>query len=192
MRTCSILGLSLFFLSSLAEAQQICFEEIHHHVSTSSQDGGEDYFELLKGCVFPEFNVKTVAGEIVSPEDLKNKVVVMNFWNIDHKSSTKEIPLLNRLAQKYLEDDVVFLSFNNNSRQSLLKFLAKNECRFHVVAESHKVNELLMPEQHYPTNMIFNRNGELMYGISGDYQTRGKTVEEALSPLIDKLLIATH
>ena len=190
MKTALFFSVGLLCLLVQSQAQQICFDDIREHLKSNPSQEGNEFFDLLKGCNYPLFDVKTIDGEVISSGDLANKVVVMSFWNIDHKACIDEIPALNQLVEKYKDDDVVFLSFNNNTKSALSKFLSKNQCSFKVVAESQRINNLMMPIEDYPINMIFNRKGKLVYGSKGAMQDADKTIYEELSPLIDYLLIA--
>ena len=190
MKTANFLSLGLLCLTLQINAQQICFDDIREHLESNPSIEGNELFDLLKGCSYPLFNVKTVDGQVVTSGDLKNKVVVMNFWNLDYQSCKDEIPALNQLVEKYRDEDVIFLSFNNNTKSSLTKFLGKNNCEFMVVAESQNIHELMIPIEDYPINMIFNRKGKLVYGSKGAMMDADKTIYEELAPLIDYLLIA--
>ena len=63
----------------------------------------------------PAFNLRSMDGRKVSLESLKGKVVVINFWGIWCGWCVKEMPDLQKLHEKYLNDpDVAVLTIDND------------------------------------------------------------------------------
>ena len=67
----------------------------------------------LLGQPAPEFAFTTIDGKKVTAEDIKNKVVVLDFWFTQCTPCQESFPLMNKVYQKYKDSDkVMFLAVN--------------------------------------------------------------------------------
>ncbi len=63
----------------------------------------------------PAFNLRTMDGRKISLESLKGKVVVINFWGIWCGWCVQEMPDLQKLHEKYVNDpDVAVITIDND------------------------------------------------------------------------------
>ena len=102
--------------------------------------------EFMKGDVAPDFyvdnnkDIKAIVlrtatdleGTTFTLDELKGKVVVINFWFVACKPCVEEIPELNELVEKYEEKDVVFLGFALDNEKRLNSFLEKTPFKYHI------------------------------------------------------------
>jgi thiol-disulfide isomerase/thioredoxin len=51
--------------------------------------------------VLPEFSLRTLKGQTVTSQELKDSIVVLDFWATWCEGCITEIPAFNRLEQKY-------------------------------------------------------------------------------------------
>ena len=132
----------------------------------------------MKGRKAPDFEVKTIKGESFHLEDLKGKMVVLNFWFVNCTSCREEMPELNKIVQKYKDNEnVVFLSFALDSKKKIEKFLKKNTFDYHIVANSKNINKYYLPGamKKYPTNILIDKKGIIRlhwYGFRSDFSKR--------------------
>ena len=82
---------------------------------TKILDDGTIEFRLQKipqeGMTAPNFTAKDINGDAINFEDLKGKVVVLNFWFIGCPACIAETPKLNQLTEKFADEaDVVFIA----------------------------------------------------------------------------------
>ena len=84
------------------------------------------------GATAQPFTATDLEGTTFTLDELKGKVVVINFWFVACKPCVEEIPELNELVEKYEEKDVVFLSFALDNEKRLNSFLEKTPFKYHI------------------------------------------------------------
>jgi thiol-disulfide isomerase/thioredoxin len=133
----------------------------------------------------PAFSLKTLDGKIVSSEDLKGKVVLINFWATWCKPCLEEMPELVALRDKYKENkDFVFLTINSLEDATLVrKFVVDKKFNLPLLLSenytvANSVNSL-------PTTWFIDKQGKIAYSKSG-YSSAG--IFEEFSWRIDELL----
>jgi cytochrome c biogenesis protein CcmG, thiol:disulfide interchange protein DsbE len=169
------------------------FDSISRNVPLSERFAAQYWMlQALEGCPMPAFSVETIDGQEVNSESLKGKVVVMNFWFESCPPCRNELPGLNKLVDYFQGKDVVFIAFGRDSQKSVQDFLTREDFRYLHIADCFN-NEIL--EQFcimggFPTNMVFDKNGKLVYLNSGGSVNEAKQMErfEKLKPVIEKCL----
>ena len=67
----------------------------------------------LLGKPAPSFKLTAAGGKAVTPESLKGKVAVLDFWSTKCENCPEELRLLDKVQQKYRANDkVVFEAVN--------------------------------------------------------------------------------
>jgi len=116
----------------------------------------------------PAFSVTTLDGKEFDLSSLRGKVVVLNFWFIACSPCVAEIPDLNKLVAEFsAEKDVVFLSLAQDDAASLHEFLKKHEFAYNVAAAATGIMLSKYQIQAFPTNMIIDRQGKVIFELSG-------------------------
>ncbi|MBK8086975.1 MAG: TlpA family protein disulfide reductase [Chitinophagaceae bacterium] len=72
-------------------------------------------------------------GRKYSLNDLKGKVVVINFWFINCAPCKAEIPQLNKLVKEFNQDEVVFIAVALDSYSELKDFLKTTPFDYHII-----------------------------------------------------------
>lgn len=126
------------------------------------------------------FSVEDILGNSYSLDELKGKVVVLNFWFVECKPGIMEMPELNELIDKYKDKEVVFLAFATNKKSEIEKFLKRKPFKYDIVAES-KVIANAYSVSSYLTYVVIDSNSNISYVTSG-YRTSttrdlGKAIE---------------
>lgn len=130
-------------------------------------DDGTVEFRLQKvpqeGMQLPEFTVTTLDGQTLSADELKGKVVVLNFWFIGCPVCLAHKPQLNELRSKFAgNSDVVFLAMTADSASDVKKFIAKE--RFDYLQSANAVTAMdKFGFTGYPKNIVVSRTGEVVY-----------------------------
>ncbi len=126
------------------------------------------------------FDLKTIDRRSISFDDVKGKVVVINFWGVWCAPCVKEMPEIQELAAKYKSDsDVVLLTFD--SRDALVtvkKFIADRKYDFPVLMADSYSEELLKVNDGaatYPTTLFVDKKGKISFIKVGN---TGNLVEE--------------
>ena len=140
--------------------------------------------DKLIGKKKPNYKTKTLTNEKISSKKLLDKVVVINFWFINCPPCKKEIPDLNKLKEKYKDQDVEFIAFALDEDYKLAKFLKNKEFNYKIVPDSRWLKDNFSV-QAYPTNIIIDKKGKIQY-YKVSYH---RDLVDKMSYHIDRLLL---
>lgn len=129
------------------------------------------------------FSVTDMFGNKYSLEELKGKVIVMNFWFVECKPCVMEMPELNKLVEKYKNKDVVFLGFATNKKAKIDQFLKTKSFNYNLIADSENIANLYNVNS-FPTHVIIDKNSKIVHYVSG----LGPTTVEEIDKKIESLL----
>lgn len=120
-----------------------------------------------EGKLVPKFDVPDINAKWVNTDELRGKVVVLNFWFIGCVGCMDEIPKLSAMADKFKgNDDVVFLAIANNTPQELRGFLRGNKFNYRHIGQGLSLVKLF-EFSGYPKNIVVGRDGKIVYWRSG-------------------------
>lgn len=137
----------------------------------------------LIGQQLPAFKIPGYNYRVWDSDQLRGRVMVMNFWFTACGPCIKEIPLLNELATDYKYNNVVFLALAPESRGLIKRFLKKNPFKYNIVPAASKYIQTMQIES-FPTHVLVDKNGiirEVFVGFE-------KNIREKLQLEINKLL----
>lgn len=155
--------LTLYFLISFLYLNPSTFQ------AQDKQGGnkiGENYLKKWGGEKIPEFQLEDLEGNIITNDDLKNRIIVFNFWFINCKPCIKEMPELNKLVEKYKKEPVIFLAPALDEKSTLIDFLKATAYNYKVLPESTSLVKNL-EIRGFPTHLILNHKGEIEEMIVG-------------------------
>jgi len=143
--------------------------------------GGAD----LIGNQTPAFNMTDINGNVISSENTKGKILVLNFWFTSCKPCISEIPELNEVYEQYKDNgDVVFASVTFNESDEVSSFLKKYPFKYPVVADAKEICDLFNISG-YPTNIVIDRNGNYFYNITGGFPKIGHQITKSIQKALD-------
>ena len=134
------------------------------------------------GKIATPFELNDINGKKYALQDLKGKVVVLNFWFVACVPCQHEMPELNKLKEKYKGKDVVFLAIGNDNTKEIKKFLKTNTFNYTLLSDGNKTARDYKVSS-YPTSMVIDKSGMIKYTQIG-----GTNIGESLSKEIDKQL----
>lgn len=115
--------------------------------------------------------------------EMRGRVVVMNFWFTTCGPCIKEMPLLNKLVGSYDTKNVVFLAPAPEKTTQIKKFLKRNPFDYNIIPDAGEYIKALQIEN-FPTHLVIDKKGiirQVFIGFEDDIQEKLKTE-------IDKLL----
>jgi thiol-disulfide isomerase/thioredoxin len=84
--------------------------------------------ELARARMAPPFVVKTAGGQRISLDDMKGKVVLIDFWATWCVPCREALPHMREIAKKFHDEPLVILSVSlDNDEQKWKEFVEKNE-----------------------------------------------------------------
>lgn len=135
------------------------------------------------------FTATTLGGESFSLAELKGKVVVLTFWSTKCPICHSEIPKLNKLAENYKDEAVIFLGATMDNSDKVKTYLKKTPFVFDILPNSFGVllkyadkdgdGNIAMG---FPAHFLINQKGEIELKTSGFDKT------EMLDTRINQLL----
>lgn len=141
----------------------------------------------------PELTLKDLDGKDVSIDQLKGKVVLVNFWATWCEPCKVEIPWLIEMQQKYGAKGftVLGVAMDDEGRSVVAPFVQKEE--FDVDGGQSKMNYPIVIGNDaaadkfggllgYPTSVLLSRDGKILKRITGliSYSEISKTIESQL------------
>ena len=138
---------------------------------------------LKVGDTLPDLSTFALDGKL--PDNLKGKIVIVDFWASWCLPCAESFPALDELQKKY-GDKLVVVAVNVDEKASNMdKFLAKHNVSFCVVRDSgQKLVAVVSPET-MPTSFILDGEGKVRFlhnGFHGD-KTKKEYVSEIESLL---------
>lgn len=120
-----------------------------------------DYYKL-EGTAFPDFKFTDLDGNIYDKTSTKGKIVVIKCWFLACSPCIKEMPVLNELKQKYInQKDVLFISLCWDSKDKVEAFLKKNTFMYATVPDQYKFLTETLALNGYPTHFVLNKDGKI-------------------------------
>lgn len=77
------------------------------------------FCKVKEGQVFPKFSLKQLqTNNIINSEQFKNKVIILDFWASWCEPCKVEIPILNKISQKYQKQGLIVVGINEDKELS--------------------------------------------------------------------------
>ncbi|MCX2494286.1 TlpA disulfide reductase family protein [Pedobacter sp. PF22-3] len=151
----------------------------------------ETFFEDLRGKDLPAFKWVTINKKPFSNIDLKNQVVVINFWFEKCPPCIAEMPELNNLVVKYGKKAVRFIGITHDSPASAKQFQKRSGYKYEIVALTQDELRKLNINHGFPSNVLVGKDGKIIYATANisfsDPQFKAKSIlfEEKLKAALE-------
>lgn len=127
--------------------------------------------KIMGATQAPAFTLKNLKGESVSLAALKNKVVVLDFWATWCAPCKASFPEMNKLVNKYKDDEeVVFLFIDvwesmepGKLKETVTDYMTENKYDFNVLFDEKKKIASDYKLISIPTKLIIDKNGEIVF-----------------------------
>jgi thiol-disulfide isomerase/thioredoxin len=118
----------------------------------------------IKPVPAPSWKLKDLDGKIVTSDDFKGKVVVLDFWATWCPPCKAEIPGYIALQKKYAADGLVFVGISVDEDGPLVvrKFVKEHGINYQIVMFNEDVVNAFAPIDGYPTTFIIDRDGNIV------------------------------
>jgi len=140
----------------------------------------ETFFEDLSGKDLPAFKGFTINKKPFSNADLKNQIVVINFWFEKCPPCIAEMPELNKLVAKYREKGVRFIGITHDAPASARRFQKRSGYRYEIVSLSRDEIRKININHGFPSNVLVGKDGKIIYATANisfsDPQFKAKSI----------------
>jgi peroxiredoxin len=116
------------------------------------------------GATAPDFTLSTLNGPNLRLQEQRGKVVLVNFWATWCGPCRKEMPHLNRIADKYRASGLVMLGVNiDDDVRNATDVAAKLGVKFPVLLDTDKKVSRLYDLNSMPSTLVLDRSGRVRY-----------------------------
>lgn len=132
----------------------------------------------------PDFQVTTLAGQALSSEQLRGKVVLVNFWATWCPPCRVEMPGFQAVYDRRKDQGFVVLGISTDAggREPVERFLAERDITYPVAMATGSVVRDFGGANVLPTSFLIDRDGRVRYEV------RGIFTSVALGQAVDRLL----
>jgi len=118
--------------------------------------------------IAPDYSALTLEEKVITAASQKGKITIINFWYIGCIPCMEEIPILNKVAEKYKNNsDITFLGVSIDSTVRLKEFLSKNRFDFQIVSDKSDMTKNFQANINgFPTTVIIDQNGKIVFGLN--------------------------
>ncbi len=118
---------------------------------------------IKKGEPLPDLEFSLLNGSKIKLSDYKDKIVLLNFWTTWWPYCQKELPSLNKINER---DDIVVIAVDvNESKNTINKFLEKNEITTYLALDEDGKLASMFQIASFPTTYFINKDNILIGGL---------------------------
>lgn len=155
-----------------------------HQLDSSFADLDPNYNKRISykiGEQISPFEYEDINGNLLKSEELKGKIIVLNFWSTGCGPCIKEMPQLNKIVEKMKDKDIIFIALASNDNKQNLKdnFLTKHKFLYQIATikgDDYNVNAL-------PTHIIIDRSQKVVGEYIGASDKNLMKIESLLTEL---------
>lgn len=132
----------------------------------------------------PDFTLKNRAGENIKLSELRGQVVMLNFWASWCGPCRQEMPILEKIFQKYEPLGFTLLGVNveENSKDAL-HYLKSVDVSFPILFDNKNITSKLYDVIAMPSTIMIDRDGNMRYlhqgyvpGVEQDYMKQVRSL----------------
>lgn len=137
------------------------------------------------GANAPDFTLKTLNGPNMRLQEQRGKVVLVNFWATWCGPCRKEMPHLNRIADKYKSSGLVLLGVNiDEDVRNAAEVAGKLKVSFPVLLDTDKAVSKIYDLNSMPSTMVIDRSGKVRYVHRGYQDGYEDTYDQQIRELL--------
>ena len=118
--------------------------------------------------IVPDFELTTLSGEYLTAEDLRGKVLLLDFWGTWCPPCVASVPSLRSLSHRLKDDPFQLVSISTDQDEKALReFVAKNQMDWPQVWDQGQAFTRQCGIHSFPTYVLVSPEGEILYITSG-------------------------
>jgi thiol-disulfide isomerase/thioredoxin len=170
-------GFSIFVIAGVSMLALVILGLASNRGGGVEPEGG-----VRTGHAAPALTTKTTDGKAIALTDLKDKVVLLNFWATWCGPCRQEMPAIAALQKKYKDRGLVVLGVaSDDTPEPVQEYLKTNPQPFTNIYTTDMIRKDYAI-QSLPTTVLIDKSGKIVFDIDG-YDPRldlGKIVEKYL------------
>jgi peroxiredoxin len=118
--------------------------------------------------IVPDFELTTLSGEYLTAEDLREKVLLLDFWGTWCPPCVASVPSLRSLSHRLKDDPFRLVSISTDQDEKALReFVAKNQMDWPQVWDQGQAFTRQCGIHSFPTYVLVSPEGEILRVASG-------------------------
>jgi thioredoxin-like negative regulator of GroEL len=118
--------------------------------------------------LIPDLEMVTLAGDYLTSEELRGKVLLVDFWGTWCAPCVAAVGSLRSLSRRMDGEPFLIVSISNDSDEATLRaFIAKEQMTWSQVWDKDRKLNHKFGIEHFPTYLLVSPEGEIVYSVSG-------------------------
>lgn len=137
------------------------------------------------GSAIADIEMEVLNGDNVSLNDLKGKVVALDFWASWCGPCKRSIPFYNKMHEKYADKGLVIIGINANENRSTIEgAISELDIAYPVAMPNERMNQHFKV-QGIPSMYLFDREGNQIDNFVGYSPELDNKIESLIIEQID-------
>ena len=116
----------------------------------------------------PDFELKTLAGDSLTAEELRGKVLLLDFWGTWCPPCVASVPSLRALSHRLKDDPFRLVNISTDAEEKTLReFVASNHMDWPQVWDQQQAFTRQCGTHTFPTYVLVGPDGEILHVVSG-------------------------
>jgi len=129
----------------------------------------------------PDFSIITSEDEHIALEDLRGKVVLLDFWGAWCGPCVASVPALRSLNKRYAKEKFVIVGIDTRDTEETWRaFIAKNEMVWHQYRDRGGVVQQAFEVRGFPTYILIDHEGIVRYRSVGTSWEHTGALDDAI------------
>jgi TonB family protein len=129
----------------------------------------------------PDFSITTLSREFLELNDLRGKVVVLDFWGTWCPPCVQAVPWLRDMQKKHAAEPFVLVGVSSDSDEPALRdFLSKNQMEWPEYWDRDRKFQQTWSVRAWPTYIVIDDEGIVRFRSGGNNPTERAKLEDAI------------
>jgi len=140
------------------------------------------------GNQVPDFSVELISGEIIQMENLRGKVVLLNFFATWCPPCRQEMPVLEKKVwNRWRNSDFQLISIGReHTKEEVAAFIKEKGFTFPMGYDPERDIYKKFATAYIPRNYVIDRDGQIVYQTMGYTEEEFQKILDLLAKLIKK------